>query len=103
FMRFEITPADGPVDGELHVRVVEANPRGRVTISVSTEDGDGRPWTASAQFLAGEDGVVDLARDAPVQGSYNMLDPMALVTSMAPVGKEPTSVLATLDAGDLQF
>uniref|UniRef100_UPI0031DCC2B7 acyl-CoA thioester hydrolase/BAAT C-terminal domain-containing protein n=1 Tax=Achromobacter dolens TaxID=1287738 RepID=UPI0031DCC2B7 len=38
-----------------------------------------------AAFVAGEDGVVDLTRDAPVSGDYSGLSPMGLVWSQSPV------------------
>src|SRR5262245_41246910 len=102
-MRFEIPPSDGLVDSELVIRIVEATPRSRVNIVVETTDADGRSWRSSAQFLSSEDGTIDVSKDPPIQGSYNTLDAMALVTAMTPVGKEAASVFTTANGADLQL
>lgn len=102
-MRFDITPLDGMVDGDLVVRVTEGTPRARVNITAEAEDADGRMWSASAQFLVSEDGTIDLSKEPPIQGSYSTLDPMGIVTTMAPAGKEPASIFATPDASDVRI
>jgi len=47
----------------------------------------GRPvrYRASADFVAGADGIVDLGRDAPAAGSYHGADVRGLFWSMVPV------------------
>lgn len=102
-MRFDITPLDGMIDGDLAIRLVDGSPRSRVTITAETEDAHGRTWSASGQYLVGEDGTVDLSREAPIQGSYHTLDPLGIVTSMSPTGKEPASLYATPDASDMRI
>jgi dienelactone hydrolase len=102
-VRFDITPLDGMIDGELAIRLVEGSPRSRVTIIAEAEDALGRMWSASGQYLVSEDGTVDLTREAPIQGSYSTLDPLGIVTSMTPLGKEPASLFATPDASDMRI
>ena len=45
----------------------------------------GAPWRARAVLEADERGVVDLARQAPAEGSYAGVDAMGLFWSMDPV------------------
>jgi dienelactone hydrolase len=66
--------------------VAGAAPGQRVTVTVETDDEE--PWSASATFEADEDGVVDLARDAPVEGDHERADPMGLVWSLTPPGTD---------------
>ncbi len=102
-MRFDITPLDGMADTPMVIRVVDAVPRSRVTIRTETEDALGRHWSASGLFLGREDGTIDLTEDAPVQGSYSTKDPVGLVSSLAPVGKDPATLFATLDAAPIEI
>ena len=51
-VRFDITPLDGMVDGDLVVRVTDGSPRARVNVTAEAEDADGRVWMSSAQFLS---------------------------------------------------
>lgn len=53
------------------------------------EAGRGCRWRSANVFTAGPDGTIDLTRDAPVDGSYDGVDPMGLIWSMRPLD-EPT-------------
>jgi len=77
---------DRPVlDSELRIRVSDFPPLQPVTIRSSAVDGLGRPLAARATFQTDEAGTVDLARTAPIAGTYADADPMGLVWSMSHV------------------
>ncbi|WMD21563.1 acyl-CoA thioesterase/bile acid-CoA:amino acid N-acyltransferase family protein [Achromobacter seleniivolatilans] len=79
-----ITPADALIDVPRQIRVEHVQPGQTVEITALTRR-NGVLWQAQAAFTAGEDGVVDLTRDAPVSGDYTSLAPMGLVWSQSPV------------------
>jgi len=79
-----ITPADALIDVPRQIRVEHVEPGQTVEITALTRR-NGVLWQAQAAFKAGDDGVVDLTRDAPVSGDYTGVAPMGLVWSQAPV------------------
>jgi dienelactone hydrolase len=79
-----ITPADALIDVPRQIRVEHVEPGQTVEITALTRR-NGVLWQAQAAFTAGEDGVVDLTRDAPISGDYTGVAPMGLVWSQAPV------------------
>ncbi|GAA0928873.1 acyl-CoA thioesterase/bile acid-CoA:amino acid N-acyltransferase family protein [Virgisporangium aurantiacum] len=84
-MRFEISPTDPNLDTALRIRVVGLPPGERVTVRAAQRDLRGARWRSTTAFTADRDGTVDLARDAPVEGSYDGVDPMGLIWSMRPL------------------
>ena len=88
-MRIDIAPTQPNLDTELHIRVVGLPPGEPVTLRAAQRDLRGCRWRSANVFTAGPDGTVDLTRDAPVDGSYDGVDPMGLVWSMRPLD-EPT-------------
>lgn len=79
-----ITPADALIDVPRQIRVENVAPGQTVQITARTRR-NGVLWQAHAAYTAGEDGAVDLTRDAPVSGDYTGLSPMGLIWSQAPV------------------
>lgn len=79
-----ITPADALIDVPRQIRVENVAPGQTVHITARTRR-NGVLWQAQAAYTAGEDGAVDLTRDAPVSGDYTGLSPMGLIWSQAPV------------------
>jgi dienelactone hydrolase len=79
-----ITPADALIDVPRQIRVENVAPGQTVEISALTRR-NGVLWQAHAAYTAGEDGAVDLTRDAPISGDYTGLSPMGLIWSQAPV------------------
>ncbi|MFY0479371.1 acyl-CoA thioester hydrolase/BAAT C-terminal domain-containing protein [Achromobacter marplatensis] len=79
-----ITPADALIDVPRQIRVENVAPGQTVEITARTRR-SGVLWQAQAAYTAGEDGAVDLTRDAPVSGDYTGLSPMGLIWSQAPV------------------
>lgn len=86
-LRLDVTPTRAPLDAELTLRILEAPPSARVTVTAGSIDAAGQQWQSAATFTADEDGTVDLRRDPPLPGSsYGGVDPMGLIWSMRPVG-----------------
>lgn len=79
-----ITPADALIDVPRQIRVEHVEPGQTVEITALTRR-NGVLWQAQAAYTAGEDGAVDLTRDAPLSGDYTGVAPMGLVWSQAPV------------------
>jgi len=80
------------VDVLLHITVTGLEPRERVSVQADTTDATGMDFRSAASFTAGDEGEIDLARDAPSSGSYSGVDPMGLFWSMAPVDGAPSYV-----------
>lgn len=79
-----ITPADALIDVPRQIRVEHVEPGQTVEITTLTRR-NGVLWQAQAAYTAGDDGAVDLTRDAPVSGDYKGLAPMGLIWSQSPV------------------
>ncbi|MCG7324624.1 acyl-CoA thioester hydrolase/BAAT C-terminal domain-containing protein [Achromobacter sp. ACRQX] len=78
-----ITPADALIDVPRQIRVEHVAPGATVEITALTRR-NGVVWQAQAAYTAGEDGVVDLTREAPVSGDYTGLSPMGLTWAQSP-------------------
>ena len=79
-----ISPEVGLVDGKLDISGDGFKPNSRVSVIASTQDSTGRTWRSRAVYHADTMGKIDLARDAPIAGTYSQLDPMGLLWSMRP-------------------
>lgn len=71
-------------DESINIRIVGLEPNQRVTLRASMPL-DGNTWESQTVFRASEDGVVDTASQAPVEGAYDTADPMGPFWSMQPV------------------
>ncbi|WP_438390605.1 acyl-CoA thioesterase/BAAT N-terminal domain-containing protein [Caballeronia sp. DA-9] len=80
-----ISPADDLIDVPRHITVSGAQPDSLIELRTQTARGDGAIWTSRAVFRADDRGVVDVSRDAPVQGDYSDVSPMGLIWSQTPV------------------
>ncbi|ALS60637.1 acyl-CoA thioesterase/bile acid-CoA:amino acid N-acyltransferase family protein [Pandoraea norimbergensis] len=78
------TPADALIDVPRHLVVRGAAPGARVTLTAHTARAGGVVWHAEATFEADAEGCVDVARDAPVAGSYQGVSAMGLIWSQVP-------------------
>ena len=97
FPDLEITPERPCLDTVLRIQMRGLPPGSEVTLRARQADPHGGLWQSEATFTTGAGGTVDLARNAPVRGSYRRMDPMGLVWSMTPAGTAtagPTGVLA---------
>lgn len=80
----EIAPERALVDVPLSIRVSGVAPGERVTLRATMARSPESVWQSSAVFVADAGGRVDPGTDAPVEGSYEGVDAMGLVWSMAP-------------------
>lgn len=74
--RFHIRPDTALLDQQVAIRLTSARPGSFVTIRLT-----GANQASEATFIADRAGDIDLARDAPVMGTYATIDPMGLFWS----------------------
>lgn len=79
--KLSVEPSRLRVDEPFVVRLRELSSGQRVVLSAAFDDGAGREWSSTAVFEAGGDGRVDTSEVAPIEGSYDVADPMGLVWS----------------------
>ncbi|MEV6718484.1 acyl-CoA thioesterase/bile acid-CoA:amino acid N-acyltransferase family protein [Lentzea sp. NPDC051208] len=91
-----VSPQTAPLDQQVEVIVAGLKPGQSITVQLSTGDRASR-----AVFEADDRGVVDLTRHAPVDGSYQGVDPMGLFWSLERTGgKAGPTVLSVEGVGD---
>ena len=86
--RLEISPATAFIDEELSIRILGLKPHETVTLRASTADDDKRVWSSHATFVANSSGIVDVASQEPLSGTYRGVSPMGLFWSMNLEGAE---------------
>lgn len=84
-MKIEVAPPHSLMDEKLDIRVSGLQPQAPVTLQARIDELE---LVSSAVFLADENGNVDLARQAPVSGSYDWVHPMGLLWTLEPAGEE---------------
>lgn len=84
----EVAPRSALADVPLSIRVTGLPQGGRVIVRAVMARTSEVAWQSSAVFVADARGEIDLARDAPVEGSYAGVDAMGLVWSMTPTSDE---------------
>jgi dienelactone hydrolase len=100
--QIQVTPADALIDVPRHIVVSGLAPRERIALRTHTVRGPGVGWHATAHFQADDVGVVDLQRDASLQGSYLGVSPLGLIWSQVPeVAGSPREVFAHAPADAL--
>jgi hypothetical protein len=78
-----ISPAVALTDEPVSIRLSGFAPGQQVTVRAQTTGDDfGRLWQSYAVFTVGQDGKVDLAKQAPLTGTYQSTDGMGLFWSM---------------------
>jgi BAAT / Acyl-CoA thioester hydrolase C terminal/Acyl-CoA thioester hydrolase/BAAT N-terminal region len=102
-VRLLVEPATGLVDAEPAVRVDGAAPGALVTLTLEVTDAARQRWRSANTYVADASGTVDVARDAPVRGSYAGVDGSAPWWSMRFVGAEATAVAFTAPADALLY
>ena len=79
-----VTPADALIDVPRRIAAAGLAPGEAVTLEARTLRGPAIVWRAAARFVADAAGTLDLARDAPISGSYAGVSPMGLLWSQSP-------------------
>lgn len=70
------------IDTKINIRVKGATPGQLYIMKVEMRDNVGASWYSYGHFLANADGEIDLATDAPIEGTYAGIDAMGLFWSM---------------------
>jgi dienelactone hydrolase len=83
-----ITPNPVMTDETTEIRVTEVPAAGHVTIRAELVDGGGQAWASEAEFVADTQGTIEVAKQAPVKGSYRTNSAMGLIWSMRPIAKD---------------
>lgn len=84
-----IQPDSALLDEAVKIEVVGLEPDQTVTLTATLRDNRNRDWESIGVFTADEQGVVDLTTQAPITGTYDAVDPMGLLWSMAPDVPDP--------------
>lgn len=79
-----ITPIDDLIDVSRTIQVSGLEAGQMVKIQTETVRGHGVSWRSHAEFVANAEGIVDLSLQAPLNGSYEGIDPMGLIWSQVP-------------------
>ncbi len=95
-----VRPQDGIVDERLAIRITGLKPKEPVIIRASMQDAEGRLWQSYAGFYADAHGSVDLAAQAPDNGTYTGIDVMGLIQSMNLPGNDHNRARFTLKGTD---
>jgi dienelactone hydrolase len=79
-----ITPETALIDEKVEIVLEGFEPDQRVTLKASMDNllGMSSKWISQATFIAGADGCINIAEQAPVSGSYTGVDAMGLFWSM---------------------
>jgi len=83
----EVNPSHVMADQTTVIRAAGLEPGEHVSIHADLDDGLGHHWSSHADFVADEQGVVDVSRQAPVGGSYKEVSAMGFIWSMTPEQK----------------
>ncbi len=85
-VHLEVAPQEAMAHEPLRTfRVTGLTPGQTVGLRAVTEDEEGRRWAAAGLWQADNQGVVDLTRHPPLEGTYTGVDPMGLFWSMRPI------------------
>lgn len=92
--RISIRPTDALLDQHVAIEVSEVTPGGRIRIRLRNHS---LKAESSAEFLADQRGVVDVARHAPVAGDYEGVEPAGLFwAARFDAGSDVVSMIDTL-------
>ncbi|MGG3837726.1 acyl-CoA thioester hydrolase/BAAT C-terminal domain-containing protein [Paenibacillus thiaminolyticus] len=87
-LQFEVAETS-LLDDRLDIRVRHAPTAGTVTLRAATTDEEGVAWRSYAVFRSDDSGVIDVGRQAPLEGTYRTADAMGLFWSMKPSASAP--------------
>jgi dipeptidyl aminopeptidase/acylaminoacyl peptidase len=87
----EVEPLESLSWEPVSVRATGLRPGSRVTMSIERTDDAGVTWGSQAQFVAGDDGMVDPAVQAPLAGDYKGVDQAGLFWSIKPTSGDKPS------------
>ncbi|HXJ84606.1 MAG TPA: acyl-CoA thioesterase/bile acid-CoA:amino acid N-acyltransferase family protein [Candidatus Methylomirabilis sp.] len=91
-MWIEVTPTRSLVDEPMRIAVGGAPPGGRVIVRAALRDDAAQRWASWGAFVADGAGQADLAKQAPIDGTWDTADPLGLFWSMRDEGQPPGRV-----------
>jgi dienelactone hydrolase len=80
------------IDQEVSIHVEGLASHAIPTLRATAQDGKGENWVSWAVFKADEEGCIDVAKQAPIKGSYEGIDSMGLFWSMVPASENPAAL-----------
>lgn len=81
-------PDHALIDVPVEISVRNLKPNELITLEASCTDKSNNEWKSYASFQADNKGVVNVATQMPISGSYHEIDPMGLIWSMAPTNTD---------------
>ncbi len=81
-VQIAVTPETPLMDQRVDVTVSGLTPGAMVSLAASSQAQDGVWWRGAASFRADPEGRIDLARQAPLSGSWRGVDAMGLLANM---------------------
>src|SRR5215217_2178618 len=102
-MRLEIEPISGLADETPSVKVIDGPPQSEVTIIVAATDAKDHRWESRNVYRTDPTGTVDIARDAPLSGSYASTDPTGPIWSMRFASEDVAPSMFAAPWNQLQF
>jgi dienelactone hydrolase len=84
-----VTPEHPLVDEPVEIVISNLPANQQAIIEASCKDKDNNTWSSRATFQTDDKGVVNVAKQAPISGSYNGVDPMGLFWSLTQTDKDP--------------
>ena len=79
-----VQPGNALADEVVKIQVVGLAPGQTVTLRASVRDDLDHLWGSYATFISDRNGIVDVTTQAPISGTYDIVDPMGLFWSMLP-------------------
>lgn len=79
--RIILQPAASLIDQPVHIVLTGFAPATQVTVTASSTTNDGNTWKSRAVFLTDDQGKIDVATTAPVEGDYAGIDGQGLIWS----------------------
>ncbi len=81
-LEIRIDPAIALMGTPFSLTISGLKPGEQVTLDAVSTDARRRPWRSSAVFSVGPSGIVDIASDVPISGSYGVADILGPLWSM---------------------
>ena len=91
--KIEIQPKRSLADQPLTtLKISDLTPNNEFTIRAKTQDEAEVVWISWAVFKSDESGLIDVSKQIPLSGTFNVSDPSAFLWSMYPNGKREDPV-----------
>lgn len=87
--RIFVSPEQPLIDQPVEIIVSNLEPNSQVILEASAHNKEGDTYKARATFQIDDRGIVNAAKQAPISGSYNGIDPMGLFWSLTSISKDP--------------